>query len=157
MAPTVLAEKDFSSTLAMFMDMTIYFWIGLENEIGIPVYDNSEYEAYYCPKLVKLFYANLDKATIDLDTYQFTVHLATVDMLEDYTQVPNNPHHSYPRPLIEYMTMMGACCTEQDRGLKTSTTFHNIHCVGRWIQCNILGLDHITFLIGRCCKLSTIL
>jgi len=65
-------------------------------------------------------------------------------MLEDYTQVPSNPYHSDPLPLIEYITVMGARCTEQDRGLKASTTFRNIHCVGRWIQCNILVLDHTT-------------
>ena len=39
---------------------------------------------------------------------------------------------------------MGARCTEQDRGLKASTTFRNVYCVGRWIQRNILGLDHTT-------------
>jgi len=33
-------------------------------------------------------------------------------------QVPSNPHHSDPLPLIEYMTIMGARCTEQDRRLK---------------------------------------
>jgi len=37
---------------------------------------------------------------------------------------------------------MEARCTKQDRGLKVSTTFRNIHCVGRWIQHNILKLDH---------------
>jgi len=63
-------------------------------------------------------------------------------MLEDYTQVPSNPHHSDLLPLIEYMTMMKAHCTEQDRGLKASTNFRNIHCVRRWIQRNILDLDH---------------
>ena len=78
------------------------------------------------------------------------VHLATgdiivtVDMFEDYTQVPSNPHHSDPLPLIEYMTIMEARCIEQDRGLKANTTFCNIYCVGRWIQRNILGLDHTT-------------
>jgi len=78
------------------------------------------------------------------------VHMPTrdlviiVDMLEDYTQVPSNPHHRDPLPLINYMTFMGARCTEQDRGLKASTTFCNMHCVGRWIQRNILGLDHTT-------------
>ena len=68
----------------------------------------------------------------------------TTDMLEDYTQVPNNPHHRDPLPLIDYMTVMGARCTEQDRGLKASTMFRNIHCVGRWIQHNIQGIDHTT-------------
>jgi len=39
---------------------------------------------------------------------------------------------------------MGARCTEQDCRLKASTTFRNVHCVGRWIQRNILSLDHTT-------------
>ena len=68
----------------------------------------------------------------------------TIDMLEDYTHIPSNPHHHDPLTFIDYMTVMGARCTEQDRGLKDSTTFRNIHCVGRWIQRNILGLDHTT-------------
>ena len=70
--------------------------------------------------------------------------IITTDMLEDYTQVPNNLHHSEPLPLIEYITIMGVRCTEQHRGLKASTTFRNVHCVGCWIQRNILGLDHTT-------------
>jgi len=45
------------------------------------VYDNSDHEAYYCPELVKLFYANIDQASINLDTHQFTVHLATGDII----------------------------------------------------------------------------
>jgi len=65
----------------------------------------------------------------------------TLNLLEDYTHVPSNPHHRVPLPLIDYMTVMGARCTEQDKGLKASTTFRNIHCVGYWIQRNILGLD----------------
>ena len=79
------------------------------------VYDNSEYEAYYCLELVKLFYVNLDQATIDLETHQFTVHLATediivtIDMLEDYKSPAT---HIIATPLIEYMTIMGARCTE---------------------------------------------
>jgi len=112
------------------------------------VYDNSDYEAYYCPELVKLFYAHIDQASIDFDNHQVNLPtwdiIVTVDMLEDYTQVPSNPHHSDPLPLIEYMTTMGARCIEQNRGLKANTTFHNIHCVGRWIQRNILGLDLTT-------------
>jgi len=151
MDPTVFAEKDFVRLFNDVHGCGIYFFDRIRewNWYAL-VYDNSEYEAYYCPELGKLFYANLDQARINLETHQFTVHLATrdtiviVDMLEDYTQVPSNPHHSKPLPLIEYMTMMGALYTEQDMGLKASTTFHNIHCVGRWIQHNILGLDHTT-------------
>ena len=103
MAPTVFAEKDFSR---LFSDLNGYGHVFLDRirewNWYTLVYDNSEYEAYYCPELVKLFYVNLDQATIDLDTHQFTVHLATrdiivsIDMLEDYTQVPSNPHHNDP-------------------------------------------------------------
>ena len=56
--------------------------------------------------------------------------IVTVDMIEHYTQVPSIPQHNEPLPLIEYMTTMGARSVEQDRGLKASTTFHNVHCVG---------------------------
>ena len=42
------------------------------------------------------------------------------------------------------MTVMGVRCEEKDYGFKESTTFRNVHCVGRWVQHNILGLDHIT-------------
>ena len=82
MAPTVFAEKDFSR---LFSDVHGYGHIFLDRirewNWYTLVYDNSEYEAYYCPKLVKLFYANLDQATIDLHTHQFTVHLATGDII----------------------------------------------------------------------------
>ena len=140
MAPIIFAEKDFSRILS---DVNGYDYVFLDrirewNWYNL-VYDNSEYEVYYCPELVKIFYANIDQPTIDLETHQFTVHLVnwdiivSIDMLEDYTQVPNNPHHGDPFLLIEYMTIMGTRCTEQDRGLKVSTTFRNIHCIGRWI------------------------
>jgi len=80
----------------------------------------------------------------------------TVDMIEDYTQVPSSPHHSEPLPLIGYMAIMGARCMEQNRGLKAITTFCNVHYIERWVQCNILGLDHIHPLIGLYCKLSKV-
>ena len=31
-----------------------------------------------------------------------------------------------------------------DHGLRASTTFRNIHCVGRWIKRSIMGIDHMT-------------
>ena len=140
MAPTIFAEKDFSRILSdingyglVFLDrIREWNWFTL-------VYDNSEYEAYYCPPLVKIFCSNIHQTTIDLDAHKFTVHLetediiVTTDMIQDYTQIPSNPHHSEPLPLIEHKTTMGARCTEQDRGLKASTTLRNIHCVGCWI------------------------
>jgi len=106
MAPSIFAEKDFAR---LFSDIHGYGHIFL-NRIRewnwyTLVYDNSDHEAYYCPELVKLFYAHIDQASIDFDNHQFTVHLptgdiiVTVDMLEDYTQVPSNPHHSDPLPL----------------------------------------------------------
>ena len=88
------------------------------------VYDNSEYEAYYYPELIKIFYSSIDQTTIDLYAYQFTVHLVTgdiiitIDMIEDYAQVPSNPHHSEPLLLIEYMTIMGAVALSRTMGSK---------------------------------------
>ena len=58
--------------------------------------------------------------------------------------MPSPPQHIAPFPLHEYMTLMGVRCTKQDRGLRANTTFRNIHCVGRWIQRNILGIDLTT-------------
>jgi len=55
--------------------------------------------------------------------------IITVDMLEDYTQVPSNTHHRDPLPLINYMIVMGARCTKQDWGLKANIMFHNRNCV----------------------------
>ena len=75
------------------------------NQYGL-VYDNSEFDAYYCPELVKKFYICIDTATIDLDHHQFNVHFDTgfimviVDMIEDYTQVPSSPPHNEPLPLM---------------------------------------------------------
>jgi len=151
MAPSIFAEKDFARILSdvngyghIFLDrIRAWDWYAL-------IYDNSDHEAYYCPELVKLFYNFIDYASVNFDTYQLLVHMPTGDiivtllLLEELTHVPCNPHHSDPLPLIDYMTVMGARCTEQDRGLKASTTFRNVHCVGRWIQRNILGLDHTT-------------
>jgi len=145
------AEKDFSRILTntngyvhVFLDR-----IRERNWYG-HVYDNSEFDAYYYPELVKKFYTCIDTPTIDLGHHQFTVHFDTediivkVDMIEDYTQIPSAPRHNEPLPFIEYMTIMGARCMEQDCGLNASITFCNIHCVARWVQRNILGLDHTT-------------
>ena len=138
MAPSIFAEKDFSQILSdihgyghIFLDrIRAWDWYAL-------IYDNSDSEAYYCPELVKLFYTSIDHASVNFDTYQLTVHMPTGDifitlpLLEELTHVPCYPHHSDPLPLIDYMSIMGARCTEQDRGLKASTTFRNVHCVGR--------------------------
>jgi len=42
------------------------------------------------------------------------------------------------------MSIIGVRCLQKDRGIKASTTFLNVHCVGRLVQRNILGLDHTT-------------
>jgi len=149
MAPSIFIERDFGKILS---DANGYGYVFLERIRAwnwyTLVYDNSETDAFYCPELVTMFYTHIDQASIDPQTYQFTVHMPTGDLLvtlpllEEVTTVPTITQHSEPLPLIEYMTVMGARCTEQDRGLKASTTFRNIHCVGRWIQRNILGLDH---------------
>ena len=96
------------------------------------------------------FYNALDHASVSYETYQFVVHMPlgdifiTIPLIAETTNVPSHPHHSDPLPLIDYMPIMGVRCTEQDRGLKANTTFRNVHCVGRWIQRNILGLEHAT-------------
>jgi len=152
MAPNLFVEKDYSKIFCdhngyghIFIDrIRAWDWYSL-------VYDNTDNDAFYCPELVTSFYNSIDHASVNFDTYQFTVHMPlgdifiTIPLLEEITHVPSYPQHSDPLPLIDYMTIMGARCTEQDRGLKASTTFRNVHCVGRWIQRNILGLDHTTF------------
>ena len=134
MAPLIFAEKDFSRILS---DVNIYGHIFLDRirawDWYALIYDNSDREAYYYPELVKLFYTSIDIASVNFDTYQLTVHMSTGDiiitlpLLEELTNVPCNSHHSDPLPLIDYMSIMGARCTEQDRGLKASTTFRNVH------------------------------
>ena len=116
------------------------------------VYDNEDGVAYYCPKLVTQFFTQIDTNTIDLDQQTFIVHFETGDIIVNIntlwivTHIPCLPQHDTPFPIIEYMTAMGVRCEEKDHGLKANTTFQNVHCVGRWVQCNILGLYHtITF------------
>jgi len=151
MAPTIFAEKYFSRVL---MDVKGYetvfvdrirgrYWYGL-------VYDNVERDVFYCPDMVTQIYTNIDTSTIDHDLYQFIVHFSSGDLvvniniIEKITQIPCPPQHVAPLPLIDYMFIMGVRCQEKDRGLKASTTFRNVHCVGRWGQRNILGLNHTT-------------
>ena len=107
MIPSIFTEKDFAR---IFSDINGYDHIFLDrirewNWYAL-VYDNSDHEAYHCPELVKLFYASLDQASINFDTNQFLVHMSigdlviTIDMLEDYTQVPSTPHHRDPLQLL---------------------------------------------------------
>ena len=110
----------------------------------------SDVDTFYCPDLVRKFYLAIDTDPINLDLNQFIVHLdrgdllVTIETIQEVMQVPSPPQHIAPLLLIEYMTLIGARCTEQDRDLWASTTFRNIHCVGCWIQRNILGIDHTT-------------
>jgi len=75
MTPSIFAEKDFSRILS---DVNGYRHVFLyrirERNWYALFYDNSEYEAYYCPELVKMVYSCIDITTIDLDNHQFTVH-----------------------------------------------------------------------------------
>jgi len=72
---------------------------------------------------VRKFYLGIDTDSINLDLNQFIVHLdhgdllVTIETIEEITQVPSPPQQIAPLPLIEYMTLMGARCTKQDRGL----------------------------------------
>ena len=58
------------------------------------VYDNSEYEAYYYPELIKIFYSSIDQTTIDLDAHQFIVHLATGDIIITNDMIEDITHKS---------------------------------------------------------------
>ena len=49
--------------------------------------------------------------------------IVTVDMIEDYTQVPSATQHNEPIPFDEYMTIMGARCVEQDVGSRLVKRF----------------------------------
>ena len=102
MAPSIFAEKDFARILSdvngyghIFLDrIRVWDWYRL-------VYDNSDYESYYCPELVKLFYNSIDSESINFDTYQILVHIPTGNiiitlLLLELTHVPCNPHHSDP-------------------------------------------------------------
>ena len=119
MAPTLFAERDFSKLLCdhhgyghIFIDrIRAWDWFTL-------AYDNDNNDVFYCPDLVTMFYNSIDHASIDLHTFQFTVHMPlgdlfiTIPLLEEITNVPSQPHHSDPLPLIDYMPIMGARCTE---------------------------------------------
>jgi len=151
MAPTVFAEKNFAS---VFIDVHGYGTIFLDrirekNLFGL-VYDNEDGDAYYCPDLVTQFYTHIDTSTFDHDLLSFIVHfdsgdiVVNINTIKMITQIPCPPQYDAPLPIIEYMTVMGVRCEEKDLGLKVSTTFRNVHCVGRWVQRNILGLDHTT-------------
>ena len=100
------------------------FWIGLEKKWFGLVYDNSEFDTYYCPELVKEFYTCIDTTTIDLDNHQFTVHfdtgdiIVTIDMIENYTQVPSSPQHNEPLPLIGYMVIRVPIVRSKTVGLR---------------------------------------
>ena len=151
MAPVFFAEKDFSR---IFNNIHGYETVFLdrirERQWYELVYDNKDLNAYYCPELVKKFYLRIDATAINLDLNQFLIHLdhgdllITLETIKEVTQIPAPPQHTVPLPLIDYMTLMDARCTKLDRGLRASTTFHNIHSVGRWIQRNILSIDHMT-------------
>ena len=69
MAPSIFAEKDF---FRLFSDIHGYGHIFLDRirewNWYTLVYDNSDHEAHYCPELLKLFYASIDQASIDLTT-----------------------------------------------------------------------------------------
>ena len=149
MAPNLYVERDFS---ALFNDNGGYGHIFADrirawNWYNL-VFDHHEHEAFYCPDLVNTFYTSIDYASVSHDPYQFVSRMpfgdiwVTLPLIEHITHVPLIQQTCEPLPLIDYLTIMGARCTVQDRGLKAQSTFRNIHCVGRWVQRNIMGLDH---------------
>jgi len=151
MLPTIFFEKDF---FKIFNDIHGYGTVFLdrirERQWYELVYDNSDVDTFYCSDLVRKFYLRIDIDFINLDLNQFLVHLdhgifwSPLRLLRKSRRCLPLLKTVTPFPLIEYMTLMGARCTEQDCGLRASTTFRNIHCVGCWIQCNILDIDHTT-------------
>ena len=115
MAPVICAEKDFSR---IFNDIhgygTVFLdrirkrqWCGL-------VYNNTDLDTYYCPKLVKKFYLGINATIINLDVNQFLVYLNHRDLLvsletiEEVTQILAPPLHVASLPLIDYMILMDA-------------------------------------------------
>jgi len=126
MALSIFAEKDFSR---IFSDVNGYGHIFLDQIHEWNWYDNSDHEAYHYHKLIKLFYTSIDQASINFDTNQFMVHMPTGDIvitlniLEDYTHVPSNPHHRDPLPLIDYMTDRGLAVPSKIGGSKPVLRF----------------------------------
>ena len=98
MAQTIFAENDFSRILNTVNGYGIVFLdrVRERQRYGL-VYDNSKYDAYYCPALVTKFYTHLDASTIDLDLNQFIIHfdtgdlLVNIDTIEAVTQIPSPP------------------------------------------------------------------
>ena len=95
MAPTIFTEKDFFRILSdinrhghVLLDrIREWNWFTL-------VYDNSEYEAYYCPELVKIFYSSIDQTTIDLENNKLIVHLETGDIVVTTDMIEDSTHKS---------------------------------------------------------------
>jgi len=114
MAPNLFVERDFSILLNdsggyghIFVDrIRAWNWYSL-------VYDNNDYDAYYCPDLVTTFYNSIDHASVNFDTHQFVVHMpfgdifVTIPLIAEITNVPIHPHHSDPLPLLDYIPIMG--------------------------------------------------
>ena len=94
-------------------------------------------DSFYCPELIKQFYTGIDASTIDQILNQFVVHfdtgdlLVTLDIIAEVTQISSLPQHTAHLSLIDYMAIMGVRYTQLDRGLEVSTTFCNVHYVGR--------------------------
>jgi len=102
MAQTIFAEKDFSRTQNNVNGYGIVFLDQIrERQWYSLVYDNSEYDTYYCPALVTKFYTHLDASTIDLNLNRFTVHfdirdlLVDIDIIEAATKILS-PHSTLP-------------------------------------------------------------
>ena len=87
----------------------------------------------------------IDTNTIDLDQNQFLVHLEHGDLvtpatIEEVTQISVPLVHAASLSLVDYIPLMGVRCIEVDRDLKASTTFRNVHCVGRTVCLNTIIL-----------------
>jgi len=103
MAPNLFVEKNYSKIFCdrngyghIFIDrIRAWDWYSL-------VYDNSDNDAFYCPDLVTSFYNSIDHASVNFETYQFTVHMPlgdifiTIPLLEEITHVPSYPNIATP-------------------------------------------------------------
>ena len=107
MAPTIFVEKDFSRILTDVNQCDHVFIDRIrERNFYTLVYDNTDFNSFYCPDLVKQFYTSIDASTINLDLNQFVVRfdtgdlLVTIDTIAEVTQIPSLPQHTAPLPLL---------------------------------------------------------
>jgi len=82
----IFAEKDFSR---IFSDVNQFGYTFIDRirdrNWYTLVYDNSDYDVFYCPELIKSFYMGIDTFTLDVDHNQFMVHFDSGISLSHWT------------------------------------------------------------------------